>query len=304
MKLDVKIRSRKKKLFPPVFDFVLYTLMTLLTASFLYPFIYVLSVSVSDSYAVAQNSVRLLPIGFDIKAYQHVLRDDTIFRAYMNTVLYSAIGTIITLVLTCLAAYPMAMKNLYGKPVIIVFFAIPMFFGGGLIPFYLLIRDLHILNTIWAIVVPGAVGMWNIVIVRTYFQTIPESIQESAHMDGASHWRVLLQLIIPLSKPVIAVMIMFRAVGLWNEFFAPLMFLSGTEKMPLQVVLRTLIVSRNTSQQSIMTNTAASTEVDPFGLRQKIKMAAVIVSIGPIIAVYPFLQKYFVKGVMIGAIKA
>ena len=205
--------------------------------------------------------------------------------------------------LTCLTAYPLSLSNFYGKNVILFYYSVTMFFSGGIIPTYLIIRDLKLLDTIWAVVLPSALGMWNIIMVRTNFKTIPESIIESACIDGASHWRILFQIVIPLSKAILAVILMFSMVQLWNDYINPMLYLSTSSKLPLQVVLRSLVMARKeaTSMQGVM---AANANVDPFGLRQKVKMAAIVVSIGPIVMMYPFLQKYFVKGVMIGAIKS
>ncbi|MCL2059874.1 MAG: carbohydrate ABC transporter permease [Oscillospiraceae bacterium] len=299
----MKPRVSKRKIRFNLFDCFNYMLMVLLGAICIYPFIYVASVSISDSYAVAKGSVRFLPVGFDITAYRHIFKNTTILTAYMNTIRYSVVGTLITLFITCLIAYPLSLRYFYGKGVILFFFTVPMFFSGGMIPTYLLIRDLRMLNSIWAIVLPSAVAMWNIVMVRTNFQQIPESLYESAYMDGANHWIILFKIILPLSKPIIAVILMFSMVRIWNDFFTSMLYLTSMDKMPLQYVLRSLVISQSTSMQTEV-NMAVAAGEDPFGLRQKLKMGAIIVSIGPIILIYPFLQKYFIKGALIGAIKA
>lgn len=289
-----------------LFDAAIYTFLIVLILSCLYPFLYVFSVSISDSIPVASGKVTFFPIGIDTYAYATILGDPAIILAYANTILYAVSGTLLTLLLTSLTAYPLSLKRFYGRNVITVFFTITMFINGGLIPTFLLIRSLGMMNTIWAIIVPGALTMWNIVIIRTNFQGLPEELRESAYMDGASNWRILFQIVLPLSKPILATIALFTLVGQWNNFFGPLLYLSSPDKYPLQIILRKLIITnemRGEFLEQATSDLSRTGNANMIGFYESVKMAAIMVSIGPIIMVYPFIQKYFVKGVLVGSIK-
>jgi putative aldouronate transport system permease protein len=294
--------SRLKK-GSPAFNFINTSLLIIATAAFLYPFVYVLSVSISDSTAIAKGQVWLWPVGIDFRAYESALRSADLMVAFFNTVMYAVVGCLLTLVLNILVAYPLSIKGFKAKGLVVTFFAIPMFFSGGMIPTFLLVKSLGLLDTMWSFLLPS-VGMWTIIMFRANFQNIPDSIHESAYIDGASHWRVLFRLILPLSKAIIAAITLFTAVGIWNSFYGPMLYLSSTSKYPLQVLLRQLIWAGGASNAeiNILMNLGGGTG-NPAGLKQMMKMAAIIITTGPIILVYPFLQKYFVKGVLIGSIK-
>jgi putative aldouronate transport system permease protein len=286
----------------PIFNFINSLLMIIAAAAFLYPFVYVFSVSISDSIAVGHGKVILWPVDINFAAYRRVLANETIFTAYINTIMYAVIGAALTLVLNILVAYPLSIKSFKAKAIVVTYFAIPMFFSGGMIPTFLVIRSLGLLDTMWSFLLP-AVGMWTIVMFRANFQNIPESIHESAYVDGATHWRILFQLIIPLSKAIIAAIVLFTVVGIWNSFYGPMLYLTSSSKYPLQVVLRSLMVTQGIDQGYINSLVVAGGSIDAFGMKQALKMTAIIVSTGPIILMYPFLQKYFIKGVLIGSIK-
>ena len=289
-----------------VFDTFNILIILALSFVFLYPIVYVISVSVSDTNAIAMGQVKFLPIGFQSEAYQVIFSDKSILLAYANTIFYSLASTLVTLFMTSLTAYPLAVKRFRGKSGITVYFAITMFVSGGMVPAFLLINALHMYNTIWAIIIPGALGMWNIVIVRTFFQDIPVALRESALIDGASDFRILASIYLPLSKPVLATIALFSVVGQWNNYFGPLLYLADQSKYPLQVVLRKLIISnelRGTGIEQGMRNVNEAGMLNDVGLSTAVKMAAIVVSIGPIILAYPFLQKYFVKGMLVGSIK-
>jgi len=289
-----------------LFDAAIYAILILLIFACFYPFLYVFSVSISDSVAVASGHVTFLPIGFDTFAYETILGDPAIIRAYANTIFYAVSATALTILLTSLTAYPLSLKHFYGRHVITIFFTITMFFSGGLIPTFLLIRNLGMLDTIWAIILPGALGMWNIIILRTNFQALPEELRESAYIDGAGNWRILFQIILPLSKPILATICLFTLVGQWNNFFGPLLYLNSPDKYPLQIILRKLIIIGEMRGEFLENQTNELSYLgksDMLGFYESLKMAAIMVSIGPIIAVYPFIQKYFVKGVLVGSVK-
>ncbi|KIL42162.1 sugar ABC transporter permease [Gordoniibacillus kamchatkensis] len=265
----------------------------------LYPFLYVLFASISEATSFLQHSGLLFgPAGFDLRAYKAVFQNPMIIKGYENTLLYVTLGTAINLVMTAIGAYVLSRPNLYFKNIIMFFIVVTMVFHGGLIPSYLLVNQLGMMNTMWAILIPGAINTFNMIIMRTSFQSVPVSLEESARMDGASDWTILFRIVIPLSMPVIAVMILWYAVGHWNSYFSALVYLRNSEKYPLQLVLRDILIANSTD--SMMTGSASD---DKYAIGETIKYATIIVSTLPIICLYPFLQKYFVKGVMIGAIK-
>lgn len=284
------------------FDVFNYSLMFLLSLAFVYPFIYVIAVSLSDVGPVTRNEVWLLPRGgVDLLGYQIVLNDDTILRSYLNTIYYCLTAWLVGIVLTANIAYGLSISNLRGRGLFTILLVIPLFFEGGLIPTVLTIQTYGLMNTVWALVLPGAVTLFHVVILRTNFQTLPASLRESAAMDGANHMTILWRIYLPLSKAIIATLSLWIVVRQWNSFFAPLLYLVDDRKYPLQLVLRKLIVEQ--VQRGGASLDAPSSQDIQTGLVEKLKMAAILVSIGPIILVYPFLQKYFIKGVLIGSIK-
>lgn len=286
-----------------VFDICNYSFMFLLTLIFLYPLVYVLSVSMSSPMAISLGKVKLFPVDINFLAYDTVLKDSQIWLAYFNTIYYSIAGTLVTLLLTSITAYPLSLKSFYGRGPITIYFTITMFISGGMIPSYILIRNLGLMDTIWAIILPGALGVWNIVVIRTNFQGVPESLRESALIDGAGNWRILFAIIIPLSKPILVTIGMFTMVLQWNNFYAPLLYLSSPNKLTLQMLLRALIVNGTLRTPTMETQFANMKGVGTAGFIEAIKMTAIIISIGPIILVYPAAQRFFVKGVLVGSVK-
>jgi putative aldouronate transport system permease protein len=282
-----------------VFDVVNYVILSLVTILVLYPLVFVLSASISSPAAVVEGQVWLLPKQINVQSYIRVFQDDGIMRGYVNTLIYTCTGTVLNILLTIGAAYPLSRKDFVGRHVLTIIFVITMFFSGGLIPTYLLIKNLGLINTIWAIILPSAVSMWNIIIMRTFFQAIPVELQESAQIDGCSNFRMLVSIILPLSMPVIAVMLLFYGIGHWNSFFNALIYLSDSQKYPLQLILRQILLQDQMG--SMVSGSEAS--VDQIMLTEGLKYAVIIVSSLPVLLLYPFLQRYFVKGVMIGAIK-
>lgn len=264
----------------------------------LYPFLYVVLASFSDATSLLQHRGLLIkPAGFDLGAYRAVFNNPMIMKGYQNTLLYVTLGTLINMLMTAIGAYVLSRPKLYFKNIIMFFIVVTMVFHGGLIPSYLLVNDLGMMNTMWAILIPSAINTFNMIIMRTSFQGVPVSLEESARMDGASDWRILFQLIIPLSMPVIAVMILWYTVGNWNSYFSALVYLRDRAAYPLQLVLREILIANDTE-----TMTAGGGD-DKYAIGETIKYAAIMVSTLPIICVYPFLQKFFVQGVLIGAIK-
>lgn len=273
--------------------------MLLLCFVTLYPFIYILFASLSDPAEMARfRGMLFYPQGFSLAAYKAVLENPMVSTGYRNTLFYVTIGTVINLIMTTLGAYALSRRNVYFKNPIMLIIVITMVFNGGLIPSFLLVNNLGMLNTPWALLLPGAISSFNLIIMRTAFQSIPVSLEESARIDGANDWIILSRIIIPLSLPVIAVMILWYAVGHWNSYFNALIYLRDRELFPLQLVLREILISNSTD--NMMTGAAAGDRMD---IGVTIKYATIIVSTLPILVLYPFLQKYFVHGVLIGALK-
>jgi putative aldouronate transport system permease protein len=265
----------------------------------LYPFVYVLSMSISDPIAVISQSVWLWPKGFSLGSYRMVFENPEVFRAYLNTIWYVVVGTGINVVMTILAAYPLSRPHFVLRGPFMLFIAFTMFFSGGLIPLFILIRQLGLYNTRWAVILPVAVQAWYIIIARTFFTSnIPESLHESARLDGAGEGAILLRIILPLSTPIVAVLALFYAVGHWNSYFYAMIFLPNKNLQPLQLYLVRVLTQFS---EELVGQLGPGIERTSYA--QQLKFAVIIVAILPIICVYPFLQKYFVQGVMIGAIK-
>jgi len=282
-----------------VINFFIYLALAFAGFITLYPFLYVFSMSISGVQEVIQGNVVLFPKGFSIESYKLILRNQQFWTSYYNTIWYTVVGTTINVTMTILGAYPLSKKWLLHRNSIMFFISFTMFFGGGLIPGYLLVNALGMYNSRWALVIPGAVSAWYIIITRTFFQTIPDSLEESAVIDGASELRVLVSIFLPLSKPIIAVLALFHAVGHWNSFFGAMIYLKDASKQPLQIYMRRVLFD---AAAEVQRNIAGSVQ-ERSALSIQLKYSSIIVSILPIICFYPFLQKYFVKGVMIGSIK-
>jgi putative aldouronate transport system permease protein len=282
------------------FDFVIYVIAAIIIIIVLYPLLFIVSASFSDPSKVLNGDVWLLPKGVTLEAYKSILHNDKIWTGYRNTIVYTVVGTLINIIMTILAAYPLSRPDLPGRGKIMVLITLTMFFGGGLIPTYMLVKELGMVNTMWALIVPGAIATYNLIVMRTYFQSsIPWELQEAAHMDGCSNWRLLFSIILPLSKPILAVMVLFYAVGHWNSYFAALIYIRDEALHPLQLVLREILMI---SQSAGIEGGSVGLE-DQILLAESIKFAVIIVSTLPVLIMYPFVQRHFVKGVMIGSLK-
>lgn len=284
-----------------VFSFFNYFFLAIILLLILYPLYFVVSASFSNPTSILTGEMWLWPKGFNLDAYKKVFENEDIVNGFINTLKYTTFGTLINVIMTIMAAYPLSRKDFYGRNVIMAIFVFTMFFSGGLIPTYLLIRDLGMINTFWVMVIPNAVAVWNIIIMRTFFQTtIPLELQESAQIDGCGNIRILINIVLPLSLPVIAVMVLFYAVGHWNSYFNALIYLSDKEKFPLQLVLREILIKGEMDEMIKATSESfLKQQLSVEGL----KYAALIVSNLPMMILYPFLQRYFVKGFMVGSIK-
>ena len=264
----------------------------------LYPLYSMAIISISDGNAVLRGEVRLLPVGPTLETYKLVFKDPWLLRSLGNSLLYTSLGTLINLVMTVLCAYPLSRPKLLGKSFYTLIVMFTLFFTGGLIPLYLLVIQLGLKNTMWALLLPVAINPWYMFILRTSFQGIHEAIIESALIDGANDLQTLWRIVIPLSFPVLATLLLFYAVGQWNEWFNAIIFLDDRLKFPVQVVLRSIVLLGRMELRSEMWGASGMVIVE-----QSIKTATIMVSTLPILLVYPFVQRYFVKGVMIGAIK-
>lgn len=295
-----KSRRIKKSREDLIFDIFNYTICFALLIIILYPMYFVVIASFSDPNAVAMGKVDFWIKGFNVKGYKALFQYKDLWIGYKNTIIYTVVGTVLSLIVNLPAGYVLTRKDIFGRKLIKTFFIIPMFFGGGMIPTYLAIKNYGMLDTIWAIVLPSAAVIYYIIVARTYFETsIPEDLWEAAQVDGIGNLGYFIKIVIPLSKAIIAVIALWTAVGHWNSYMNALLYLSDPDKRPLQLVLRTILVNSQTSS-SMLTGAAAS---EARELAELIKYSSIIVSSVPIMAMYPFVQKYFNEGVMIGSVK-
>jgi putative aldouronate transport system permease protein len=295
-----KLRIRETFL-DSVFLFIIHTFLFFLLLVIIYPLYFTIIASFSDPQAIYQGRVWLFPVSFTMEGYQRLLIDPAIPRGYFNTIIITIGGTLLSVFLTLNAAFALSNRYLKGKKIFIGFFAFTMFFNGGMIPTYLLIRNLGLLNTFWALIFPGTVGAWNLFLVRTFYQsTIPLELYEAAIMDGASVSVYYYRIVLPLSKAIISVMILYYAVGYWNLFFPALLYIRDETLYPLQLVLRNIILE---NEALALSDIDAETVAARQRVADLLKYSSMIVASIPLLMVYPFLQKYFAQGVMVGSVK-
>lgn len=298
--------SRKNAIKVPRGDKIYYGIVNLFLFLFfmaiLLPLINVVASSFSEAKAVNQGKVLFWPVQFTTKGYKAVFEYRGIWRSYANTFLYTITGTAVNLAMTLMCAYPLARKDLPFKGPVVALFMFTMLFGGGTIPNYILIRNLHMMNTIWAMIIPGAISVYNMIIARTFIQNIPADLEEAAKIDGCSDVRYFFSIVLPLSKTVISVLGLYYAVAHWNDYFTAFLYLSDNEKMPLQITLRAILINNSFSADA-----AASIDEETLlnnqALQDLLKYSLIIVSSVPVLIIYPFVKKYFLKGVMLGAVK-
>jgi len=295
----VRILSFKKSIGERVYEAIITFILIIAMTITLYPFIYVFSMSISDPAEVAAQTVWLLPKGFSLDSYKIAFENPDLWRSYYNTLWYTVVGTTLNVFLTIIGAYPLSRKNFQLRHFFMVVIAITMFFSGGLIPMFILVNKLGLYNTRWAVILPGAVSAWNLIIARVFFQsTIPDSLPEAAKLDGCSDIGILFRVVMPLSMPIIAVLTLYYAVGHWNSYFSALLYLPDQKLQPVQIYLMKVLIEQTEE---------ALGGLEDLGIRSSLaaqmKYTIIIIVVLPILCVYPFLQKYFVKGVMIGAIK-
>jgi len=292
MKVKVSLQQKCFDIFNVVFMFILMIIM-------LYPMIHVIMASFSDgNMLLVHEGLLLWPKGFNLLAYQRALTNPAILNGYKVTLFILVAGCTLNMLLTAIGAYFLSSKDILWKNLISFFIVFTMFFSGGMIPLYLTVHKLGLINSLWSVILVGAINTYNMIILKTGFNNIPESLKESAIIDGAGHITTLFRIMIPLSLPTLAVILLYYAVGHWNAWFNAAIFLNDSNKYPLQLVLRGILLINDTAA---MTQDVADTETWAAG--ESIKYAVIVIATMPILCIYPFLQKYFVKGIMIGAVK-
>ena len=265
----------------------------------LYPFIYTLSISLSSATEASRDGFHFFPKDVSLISYKVVLSNPNILTGYVNTVMRTVVGTVLTLLLTCVAAYPLSRREMPHRSMITFIIVFTMLFNGGMVPGYLLIKKLGMINSMWALVLPSVITAFNVIIVKNFFQSLPESLIESARIDGAGEWTVLLRIYLPLSKPVLATVALWTAVAHWNAWFDALLYITDDKKQVLQTFLQRIVIESSTELMELGISDTSMMEFTS----ETIKAATIIVTILPIICVYPFVQKYFVKGIMLGGVK-
>lgn len=288
------------------FDRINKFLVFLITAIILYPLIFVAAASISDPHAVNSGQVWLWPVDVTFEGFRRVFQNDAIWLGYRNTIFYTFAGVILHLIVLIPTAYALSRKEVMGRKYITWFIVFTMLFSGGMIPTYLVVDNLGMVDTIWAMLIPNVVGAWSILVARSYFSTsIPDSLIESAQMDGASEFTILLRIVLPLSMPIIAVMALFHGVSMWNQYFNALIYISDPQLFPLQLILRQILVLNEVSTETMQAGAigTATSFVDQINNASLVKYAVMIVSSLPLLLIYPLMQKYFVKGILVGSVK-
>lgn len=288
-----------------IFDTIVFVILTILFLVVAYPLYWVIISSISDPSAVSGGDVIWRPIGFTLKGYGEVFQNDAVVRSFLNSVFYTVCGVLINLIVTLPTAYALSRDKFSGKKIVTIFYMVTMFFGGGLIPTYLVVKNMHMLNTMWSLILPGCLSVYNMIVVRTFFKAnISEELYEAAEIDGCTQTQFFFRIALPLSSAIIAILVLYYGVGHWNAYFSALVYISDKDKYPLQLVLRNILITNETalSQQ-------ATTEAAREALKEKqqiidvMKYSLIIISSIPVLVLYPFIQKHFVKGVMIGSLK-
>lgn len=299
-KVKVGLKKRniiKKSAGEKCFDFINVIVMIFIAIVMLYPMLFVVFASFSDAAEFAKHSGMLLKsVGFSLESYKLALSNPMLFRGYLNTIIIIVISVTLSMLLTSLGAYVLSRKNVKLNKFFNIAIIITMFFNGGMIPFYFTVKGLGLLDSMWSLILPTAINTFNLIILRTSFASVPEALTEAAEIDGAGHWTILFKIILPVSKASLAVLVLYYAVGCWNSWFNAMLFIDDRTKYPLQLVLREILITSDTSSM-----TAGVSDQEFIG--ETIKYAIIVISTIPILCIYPFLQKYFTKGVMIGSVK-
>lgn len=292
-------KAKKSKVGDRVFYVVNAMILGLLALIVLYPLYFIIIASVSDPDAVLAGRVVLAPADITFTGFEKIMQRADVWRGYLNTIIYTVITVLLSLIVTIPAGWALSRKTLPAKKFFMVFFIIPMFFGGGLIPFYNVMSSLNLVNTIWAVILPSILSVWNLFMTKTFFESsIPEGLIEAAKIDGAGQFYTFVKIVLPLAKAIMAVMVLYYAVGQWNGYFNAMIFLQDEEKYPLQLVLKEILVASESTVGG-----SGETILEQYRLANQLKYASVIVSSLPVLMLFPFVQKYFAQGVMIGSLK-
>lgn len=284
-----------------IFDIVTYVLLGLLLIIIAYPLYFVVIASISDPYAVTSGKVILWPVGVNFRGYSKILQRSDIWIGYFNTFAYTIVGTLINVIFTMAVSYPLSRKYFSGRKVLMIYFMITMYFGGGMIPEFLLIKGLHMRNTFAVMVVLGAVGVFNMIICKSFLEAnIPAELEEAASIDGCSSFRFFIQFVFPLSGSIIAVLVLYYGIEHWNDYMRALIYIDDANKYPLQLILRSILIQ---TELEVSDSALRETMEEKLKLAESIKYGVIIVASLPVLIIYPFLQKYFAKGVMIGSLK-
>ena len=285
-----------------VIEFIMLALILLIVIVVLYPLYYVLIASVSDPYDVYAGKTFLLPSQFTLEGYEKVFRESSIFKGYLNSILYTIVGTVVTTALVFITAFPLSRKEMPGRNLVMIFYLITMYFTGGLIPTYIVVSKTGLLNSMWALILPGGVSVFNVIVTRTYFESsIPGDVLEAAKIDGCGYLKTFKDIVLPLSKPVMAVMVVFAMVAFWNDWFTALIYMNDKGKYPLQLALRQVLVQSEALASALSGMDGGYAEANR--ITELIKFSSIVVGAAPMLIIYPFVQKYFEKGFMIGAVK-
>ncbi len=274
--------------------------LALLVICVLVPLIYVVIASFTKPNAMLNSGLTLNPSNWTLQGYKKVFNDPEMLIGFRNSVFYAVVFSFISVVLTLFAAYPLSIENFVGRKVLMRIFVITMFFNGGLIPTYLVVKNLNMLDSVWAILLPGAINVWNLILARTYFQGIPKELREAATVDGSNDTQYFFKILLPLCKPIIAVLVLYQFVGQWNSYFDAMIYLKSTNLEPLQIVLRSILV-QNQATSNMGTNASDTAQLQQIA--QMIKYSSIVVSSLPLMLMYPFFQKYFEEGILVGSIK-
>ena len=283
------------------FIILVYVLLSAVMLIVLYPLIYIVSASFSDPQAVVSGKVMLWPVDVTLRGYKAVFRNPKILTGFMNSFIYMGVGTVVNLIMTMLCAYPLSRKEFTARNKIAALFVFTMYFSGGLMPTYMIVNKLGLINTRWAMIIPSAMSTYNMIIARTYMvNSIPDELYESAQIDGCSPFKYLLKVVVPLCKPILAVLTLYYGIAKWNNYFDAMLYLNDASLQPLTIVLREILI-QNQIDPTMLTDASALSKLQ--GMTELLKYAVIVVASVPVLAIYPFVQKYFVKGVTIGAVK-
>ncbi len=284
-----------------IFIIFVYAFLSAIMVIVLYPLIYIVSASFSDPQAVVSGKVVLWPVDVTLRGYQAVFKNPKILTGFLNSFIYMGVGTLVNLIMTILCAYPLSRKEFTARNKIAALFVFTMYFSGGLVPTYMMVSKLGLINTRWAMIIPSAMSTYNMIIARTYMvNSIPDELYEAAQLDGCSPFKYMMKVIIPLSKPIIAVLALYYGIAKWNNYFDPMLYLNDSSLQPLTIVLREILI-QNQIDPTMLTDASALAKLQ--GMTELLKYSVIVVASVPVLAIYPFVQKYFVKGVAIGAVK-